>query len=163
MPPNAKRRADARAPVDSEVVRVADEAVVAKPKRMRELCPLCQRDLALIDGVHHCMPVWASAAPGSGRSFVTSAVTELPERIDIERINGRPASKLSRVKVNGRVVIAKTRAPFAIFGSLLVQGWSGQVELWRDRKLIGERNIEAEACSIFAAHDRLMFRKRRYR
>ena len=87
----AKRRAAARALVDSEVVRVADEAVVGKAKRMRELCPLCQRDLALIGGVHHCMPVLAPAAPGSGRSFVTSAVTELPRRIDIERISGPPA------------------------------------------------------------------------
>jgi hypothetical protein len=76
---------------------------------------------------------------------------------------GRGGSTLCRVKVNGRVVIAKTRAPFAIFGSLLVQGWSGEVELWRDRKFVGERNIEAEARRIFAAHDRLMFRKRRYR
>jgi len=112
----AKRRAAARALVDSEVVRVADEAVVGKAKRMRELCPLCQRDLALIGGVHHCRPVLARAVPGSGRSFVTSAVTELPRRIDIERISGRRASKLCRVKVNGRVVIPKTRAPFAIFG-----------------------------------------------
>lgn len=109
------------------------------------------------------MPVLAPGVPGSGRSFVTSAVTELPRRIDIECISGRRASKRHRVKVNGRVVIVKTRAPFAIFGSLLVQGWSGQVELWRDRKFVGKRNIEAEARRMFAAHDRLMFRKRPYR
>ena len=32
-----------------------------------------------------------------------------------------------------------------------------------DRKLVGVRDIEAEARRIIAAHDRLMFRKRRCR
>ena len=92
-----------------------------------------------------------------------SLVTEVPRRIDFQRIGGRSSSRLTRVKVNGEVVIPKTRSPFAIFGALVVQGWSGKVELWKDGKLFGERNIEAEARRVIAAHDRLEFRKRRYR
>lgn len=130
-------------------------------------CTGCGRNLALVGRVHRCVPPLsapvAPAAPGSGRSIVASLVTEVPRRIDFQRIGGRRSSRLTRVMVNGKVVIPKTRSPFAMFGALLVQGWSGDVELWRDKKRIGVRNIEAEARRIVAAHDALILRKRRSR
>ena len=144
---SAHARGGGPRPLGSEVLGMA----TMESTDMRDPCPHCSADRALVGRAHRCVPVPAATAFASGRTL--NVVTVKPERIDVDKLPSRGSAKFFRVKVDGQVIIQKTKSQGAIFSLLALHGWTGEVVLYRNGRKAGVRAIDAEARKVFAAHD----------